>query len=136
LELIEKKVDGNSVELGTVREQVNLAMTSILLIQEEQVQVTQRLQSTAAPTVAQTGAGIMGAAPTGPSTSSGSNSMPPPPPQHQDRAPRHQVNSAPMPQRPNAAEGMHVDLDGGAAGVHGCLKWISPILKALILGFG
>jgi hypothetical protein len=35
LESIEKKVDGTTMELGMVREQVNLAMTSISMIQEE-----------------------------------------------------------------------------------------------------
>jgi hypothetical protein len=37
LESIEKKVDGNTLNLRTVYEKVNHAMTSISLIQEEQV---------------------------------------------------------------------------------------------------
>jgi hypothetical protein len=52
---IENKVNNNTLDLGTVHEKVNLAMTSITLIQEEQVQVAQRLQLTSTPTGAPIG---------------------------------------------------------------------------------
>jgi hypothetical protein len=39
LPFIEKKVDGNSTDLGTVREKVNLSMASINVVREEQAQV-------------------------------------------------------------------------------------------------
>jgi hypothetical protein len=39
LVVIERKVDSNATNMGQVREKVDLAMTTISAVQEEQVQV-------------------------------------------------------------------------------------------------
>jgi hypothetical protein len=45
LESMECKVDGTTTDLEKVQEKVNLAMTSISIVQEEQVQVVKQLKS-------------------------------------------------------------------------------------------
>jgi CII-binding regulator of phage lambda lysogenization HflD len=61
LESIEKKVNNNSVDLGTVREKVNLVMTSISLVKEEEAQVARQLKSVPPPYGVPGGARIIGA---------------------------------------------------------------------------
>jgi hypothetical protein len=70
LESIEKKVNNNSVDLGTVREKVNLVMTSISLVKEEEAQVARQLKSAPPPYGVPGGARIIGATPASASTAS------------------------------------------------------------------
>jgi CII-binding regulator of phage lambda lysogenization HflD len=60
---IERKVDDNTADLSRVHEQVNLAMTSISQVQEEQALVTKQMKGTTGSTPTPEGAGIMGVVP-------------------------------------------------------------------------
>jgi hypothetical protein len=81
LEAIERKVDNTSVDLGKVQEQVDLAMTSLSLVQDEQVHVSKQLKSLSVTPSMQAGDGIMGSTPTSISSASASMKTPPTPPQ-------------------------------------------------------
>jgi hypothetical protein len=81
LESIERKVEGNAANLENVREKVDLAMTSLSKVQEEQVSVAKQLKTVAGAHGAPVGDGIMGLAPSATTYSFvGMISVPPPPP--------------------------------------------------------
>jgi hypothetical protein len=96
LQSMEQKVDKFSGELGVVRTKVDLAMMSISLIQQEQVQVTKFIKAALSSSATSVDAGVMGPPPAG-RASTASAGTPPPPHLPSLQLLRHQVNSIESP---------------------------------------
>jgi hypothetical protein len=92
LQSMEQKMDKFSGDLGAVQTKVDLTMTSISLVQEEQVQVAKFIKSGASTSTSATNAGVMGPPPAGHSSSSSGGAPPPPPPLSSSNLLRQQVN--------------------------------------------
>ena len=117
LESLEQKVDAYGGDLGQVQAKVDLAMTSLSLVQQEQMNVVKTLRAAHGSGGPRHEAGVIGSFPGFSSASSVGMSTPPPPPPppppplDPSRQPR-QVNSFPTPRpNPDRAAGDHAHVE-------------------------
>jgi hypothetical protein len=100
---MEQKVDKFVRDLGAVKAKVDLVMTSITLVQQEQVNIANFIKSRAGSTSSSGTEGVMGPPPSGPAPQA--SGAPSPPPHPSSSLLYTQVNSGSSLQGASASEG-------------------------------